>query len=95
MFFHGRDAISAEEAEAIKRALLATLGDELSANTMSGYAYGVLIGLLNKAGFLETTFAVAFTNHVTALVTDALRGLRLIGSGNTEGSIGGSRSRRT
>lgn len=67
MFLHGRVTVSAEEAAAIKRALLAPLGNDLPANAMSGHAYGVLVGLLNRGGFLDAAFASEFTSQIIAL----------------------------
>lgn len=66
MFLHNREIASAEEAIEVKRALLAPLGDEASARTMSGHGYGVLIGRLKTAQQLDETFAAAFAATVVA-----------------------------
>lgn len=66
MVVYERDSISALEATVIKRTLLAPLGGELSASAMSAHAYGVLMGHLQRLGFVDADFAANFPSQVIA-----------------------------
>lgn len=65
MYVYDRDAVTADEAAAMKRALLAPLGDGRH-NGSSGHAYGVLVEQLSSSGFIDDAFAQGLAEQIIA-----------------------------
>ncbi len=77
MYLYGRSSLSPDEAELVKDAVLAPLDvDEIPDATMSAHAFGVLIKLLDTAGFVDAAFAGAFGAIIVAACQTTTSGYR-------------------
>lgn len=77
MYLYGRSTISEAEASLVKDAVLAPLdGDDIPDTTMSGHALGVLIKLLETAGFIDAAFAADFAARVVVACQSTTSGYR-------------------